>query len=107
MPFRHNVRIGSILLPTLVVLVGFGGKLSVAIIMIGAMVRFAVTAHLAKSVNASCRDMQEVVPSAIPADKVHSCPPGGIYHGCAEVQRGCSWGNMDHPGPGKPKHAGI
>ena len=59
MPFRHNIKIGSILLPTLVVLVGFGGKLSVAIIMIGAMVRFIVTAHLAKPVHASCQDMQE------------------------------------------------
>ena len=38
-PFRHNVRIGSILMPTLVILIGFGGKLTAAIIMIGAMVR--------------------------------------------------------------------
>ena len=44
MPFRHNTRIGSILLPTLVVLVGFGGKLSVATIMIGAMVRSSALA---------------------------------------------------------------
>ena len=38
-PFRHNIRIGSILLPILVILLGFGGKLAAAIIMIGAMVR--------------------------------------------------------------------
>ena len=38
-PFRHNIRIGIILMPTLVTLIGFGGKLSAAIIMIGAMVR--------------------------------------------------------------------
>lgn len=38
-PFRHNVRLGSVLLPTLVILVGFGGKLAVAVITIGAMVR--------------------------------------------------------------------
>lgn len=38
-PFRHNIRIGIILVPTLVTLIGFGGKLSAAIIMIGAMVR--------------------------------------------------------------------
>ena len=39
MPFRHNIRVGSVLLPTLVVLVGFGGKLPAATIMIGSMVR--------------------------------------------------------------------
>ena len=39
MPFRHNIRIGSVLLPTLVLLVGFGGKVSAATIIIGSMVR--------------------------------------------------------------------
>ena len=45
-PFRHNIRIGIILMPTLVTLIGFGGKLTAAIIMIGAMVRPFCTAHM-------------------------------------------------------------
>lgn len=45
LPFRHNIRIGSILLPALVVLVGFGGTLPVATIVIGAMVRPVTCAH--------------------------------------------------------------
>ena len=36
--FRHNARIGAVLLPTLVVLVGFGGKLPVGVFLAGVMV---------------------------------------------------------------------
>lgn len=36
--FRHNARIGAVLLPTLVILVGFGGKLPVGVFLAGAMV---------------------------------------------------------------------
>lgn len=36
--FKHNARIGAVLLPTLVVLVGFGGKLPVGVFLAGAMV---------------------------------------------------------------------
>ncbi|CAK0743676.1 hypothetical protein CVIRNUC_001488 [Coccomyxa viridis] len=43
-PFRHNIRIGMILMPTLVTLIGFGGKLTAAIIMIGAMVAYMMDA---------------------------------------------------------------
>ena len=100
MPFRHNIRIGSILLPTLVVLVGFGGALSVATIMIGAMVRPLTFAHDTgnESWYACCHGM---IPATV-VIKIHTnFDPGCIYHGCTEVQRGGSWRDMDHPGSGK------
>lgn len=112
MPFRHNIRIGSILLPTLVVLVGFGGKLSVATIMIGAMVRPSTLTTYEGSapwqvyllcgmmaLNANCVQYE--------LNMVSTFYLGRVHHGCFEVQRGCSWCNMDYLGPGKPEHAGL
>ena len=38
--FQHNARVAAVLLPSLIVLVGFGGKLAAGVLMAGVMVRY-------------------------------------------------------------------
>lgn len=43
--FRHNARVATVLLPAIILLVGFGGKLPVGILLAGAMVRPHTRSH--------------------------------------------------------------
>lgn len=117
--FQHNARVAAVLLPSIVILVGFGGKLPAGVLILGAMVCPSPHVHAVstRSLRLGCHSLLELeMCCRFPYPKLMLSivlqflalhVSGNLHHGCnalPERRHGC---HLDHSWPGQPEHDGL